>query len=442
MIDDGGFIDAPISRRVPLNRLLAGIVAALVLAPLLIAAGAWLDGSQTRSSLYRLARHGAPTTPAFYYSIGDILTAQARAIVRADEGGWLSQVNPGDARLVGQYRALYDRLEALHPQSLAATPDTHFGSCCSETVRYQACIQDGRCDPQLSGEVFQAHVTWKYNPGGPTLIVGFQYLPPGDRDRTEPMLTGAPLVIASAPGVVVAVSPSLKARLPDFLRRAQAAAAVDNTFAQWDRPQPYIAYLADPTDWKRWFSGPDIDGIEGYAIPTSTSSMAVVIDDAVVRSDRLGLDYVLRHEFGHVITLLGAKDSPEQLGLGFPDRYNVLAEGIAEYIAQDHRPVASYGRLPDVARYLRGHPWDGDLVDISDNLDSHDAATASAAYGLAFLTIACLADHFGEPTMLQYVGDVLHEGAHIESHAPIVLHQPWSAVSAACAAYARSTVDL
>jgi hypothetical protein len=136
-------------------------------------------------------------------------------------------------------------------------------------------------------------------------ITGFTLMPIPSHGNGRAPWVDAKLVFRSGNRVTVAASAGLSSRLPAAVA-ADAAAVVTDRFARWFWPTRYIVYLANPSEWRSWIAGsPGRNDILAYAASPSTSSEVVVVDMALMDQDVTPMDSLLRHEFGHVVTVFG-----------------------------------------------------------------------------------------------------------------------------------------
>ena len=79
-----------------------------------------------------------------------------------------------------------------------------------------------------------------------------------------------------------------------------------------------------------------------------------------------------------------------------------LVEGIAEYCSYTGHPASwSAARLANVRTYIRSGKWSGDAF-LSREVTSSDGLTASAAYGIGYMTIRRLVQRFGLQRTLEF----------------------------------------
>jgi hypothetical protein len=426
------------SRRRRRLLIIGGIVLNLVLVPILVA----VIHTEIPSTPHYYGSTDPPTaiyTPA--ETLDDTLDRQAADLIAGDESGWLAPLNQHDAPLVAQYRELYDRLRTLGVTGLRHTelidPDDPY----VVTVTYGLCAQTTVCPkpddhPEVfrlpPAELYSATLTWQPIDHRHNQITGFTPLPPDQKNPTQPLLAGPRLVTMRGQRVLVAAGPDLASALPDAVRVADAAARNADRYDQlagWEHPTQYVVYLADSQQWRTWFGGEAASSqreILGYEFADSRSSSVVVINYTRIGPTGASLSAVMRHEFGHVISLLGADSRAD----------TAITEGIAEYIEEDSRPIGDYEQLPAVADYLRTHQWNGDPAQL-DQYIYEDNENSNAAYGIGYLTLRCLTAQFGQGTMFDFVAATVHDGQEDEVASFKVLGQPWLGVFSACLSYIR-----
>lgn len=62
---------------------------------------------------------------------------------------------------------------------------------------------------------------------------------------------------------------------------------------------------------------------------------------------------------------------------------------------------------------------------------------ASGGYGVAYLSVICLANRFGDDRMLDFYARVVRQNGSLDQAAQTAFGQPWSKVNADCAAFVR-----
>jgi hypothetical protein len=415
-------------------RYLQRLAAASVVIGLLVAG---CSGRPLQAAL-RVLPPKPPPVPVFVQE----LTSQAEAVARGDEDGWLAPVDAGQPDLVARYRELFRSMRAIGVVTLTpiitASDVADLGpSPRVVLVGYAFCIQVTACPTTGLGgsgqptETFFVQLTVTQQDKR-AVIRKFDLLPVPSNGLGRAPWVDQPLVFRSGARVTVVAPASLQSRLPAAVADADAAAAVADRFAQWVWPVRYIVYLAGPDEWKSWIAGyPTDTNVVAYAAAASTSSDVVVVNVALQDTDANPLRYVLQHELGHVATLLGV--SRNQVTAP-----QLFIEGIAEYIAEDGRPLREYLALPAARRYIHSGRWDGDLDSVELLFRSGNADDVEAAYGMGMLTMRCIADRYGRDKLLALVGKVLRESARAADAAPSTLGDPWATVRAACATDLRN----
>jgi hypothetical protein len=143
-----------------------------------------------------------------------------------------------------------------------------------------------------------------------------------------------------------------------------------------------------------------------------------------------GLEMVIQHEMGHVVTLYN--DSQDY-------GYDSLIEGIAEYIAYTGHATWDDYRLADTREYVHEGKWSGQCY-LTKEISSSDGLTGSAAYGIGYLTIKYLVGKYGESAMLDFWGSVERDGLTVDESARETFNMAWKTVNTGCASYIRRTL--
>ena len=373
--------------------------------------------------------------------IPDVLRAQGDALVKRNEAGWMAVVDPKATAVVARMRNLYTLFAAMRVTSWQAvltnweayapqfTPTAPDGTAIVLSASIGYCAQTATCPvydpsaPNAQMENFLAAMTWTKS-GSAWLMSTFTpaYQNLGARAQ-QPWLISS-LKAVEGGKVTVLASPTMRVDLAHVLSLAQSAATNADKYAHWTKPSRYILYLADASQWRAWFGGESWANAIGYAFPTTFTSDVVVINYPEISAAYLPI--VLRHEFGHVATLIGAA----QATVGY------LAEGMAEFVEEDGRPISQYLRLEDVRYFLNHHHWDGDLDKIDTYADDVDIANAS--YGMGYLTWRCIQKYYGDTKMWAFAGEVLRNFGDGPTSSPKTLGAPWSKVKSQCASFIRS----
>jgi len=61
----------------------------------------------------------------------------------------------------------------------------------------------------------------------------------------------------------------------------------------------------------------------------------------------------------------------------------------------------------------------------------------SGGYGVAYLSVTCLATRFGEDRMLDFYGRVVRQNGPLDQASQLAFGQPWDRVNADCAGFVR-----
>jgi hypothetical protein len=427
----------------PVNRsnrsgLFAGIAVAVVIA--LAVPLTWFVTTVGRRP------SGAPAAAAWRVeSISELLDRQAEALDAGDEEGWLAAVDPSNAPLRERYRRLYELLRGVGA-SLRPNPYPELlpvwdprGDPIPLEVAYGVCLQTAECPrPNVSPlpsiavpetEWFTAGITL-VSVDGEYVIGDLRTLPAASEknERRLPLWLTEDLNIVSGRKVLVLGPDQYAADLAGILEVAERAAQATDQFAHWTKPTRYVLYIAGDAEWSRWFSSPPKDDdVLGYALTTSASSIPVVLRYPSIEPQRL--EAVLRHEFGHVVTLLGAP-------------YNIrtyLTEGVADYVVYAGQPLPAYDRRSDVAAFMRTDAWNGD-IDQAGGKVYGQGLERSAAYGIGFLVLRCITDRYGEQAMFDFVTRDVRDGDDRDAAARAALGTPWAGVKEACTRFIRTAV--
>jgi hypothetical protein len=333
------------------------------------------------------------------------LAAQGQALLGGDLDGYLAHV---DAALHGEFTQRFHSLRALRVARWTAQvgrmpldDDDRW----NVNVRLRYCLGDPDCVP---AELVLPS-TWTVRDGRAVATTFQRTVLPWDLTALQGV---------AGRRVVVAAPAALAGQLQQALEAADQAADIADRFARWGpAPKRYVVYLAGPEQWRTWWNGWD-DSVDGYAMGTY---------GVAVQARQDGLVNLLAHEFTHVVSL-GDENAPDRLWW--------LAEGLAEYVA-DRDGSWTRDRLPSVRRYVRAGRWDGTVT-----LEGMPAGASDedrrARYGLALLTVTCLARRFGEDRMLAFFGAVVREWSDPETVAPTVFGTEWAPVAAGCAAEIRT----
>jgi hypothetical protein len=374
--------------------------------------------------------------------IREAATAQAAALVRGDQDGWLAPVESG---LRDKFQKRYDILHALKvitlAETVAADPSTEDDDLATlhTTVRYGYCAVVDPCPtgpPRASGdfpktEGYLADVVWERRVDG-YVITDYHQV----NDRTgyvpQPWLDVDMTTMSGDKATVFALASEDKDLIKSVFDQAEAAAGVADQYATDKVPARYVVYIAPPAQWRSWFGGMDSDtDVLGYALSTSETSEVVVLNRDNIETNEMA--HVLRHEFGHVSTLLGTDRNSGSIG-------HFWVEGIAELVAQNGDPISSYLSIDYLRGYLRSGLFTGDL----DNMDTTywNTDRSGVVYVMGFMTWQCINDTYGHAKVIDLARQLFRGPAkNIDEAAQSALGTPWSVLEPTCVSYIRSHVS-
>lgn len=388
--------------------------------------------------------HMALSLIANIEQIRQTAASQADALVKGDKDGWLAPVDPN---LRDNFQKRYDVLHALKVITLAETvspdPSTEDEDAATlhTTVRYGYCAMIDPCPagparasrdfPQTEG--YQADVVWERRVDG-YVITEFEQLK--ERDATafvaQPWFDADLVSRTGAKTTVFAVPSESQDLIASVSDEAEAAAAIADTYATDKVPMRYVVYIAPPAQWRTWFGGMDSEtDVLGYAVSTSQTSSVVVLNRDNIQTDEM--IHVLRHEFGHVSTLLGADRGSNGIG-------HFWVEGLAELVAQNGDPISSYISIDYARGYLRSGLFTGDL----DNMDASywNTDRSGVVYVMGFLTWQCIQDTYGHDKVVALAKQLFRGPAKdINEAAQTALGTSWAELEPACVSYIRSHVS-
>jgi hypothetical protein len=263
-----------------------------------------------------------------------------------------------------------------------------------------------------TGDVISARTRWTVT-GDRAVLTGFAQF---DTSGSVPWKTEA-LAFATGKRVVVAAPKGLAGTAPaEWLPAAERAAQVADRYALTDpKPGRYFVFLAGEGEWNQTV-GTDRDAA-AFVDRTSEASAFAVVDASGFGAD-FGDENLLRHELGHIATLLGTLDHHDDWAV----------EGLAEHIAYADRPVSSYELLPDARWHVEQTGWDGRL----DLEWSDEPRDRYGFYAMGFLAVRCIAETYGERRLLNFFARVVRRSETPSQAAPEALNTPWEAVESTC----------
>ncbi|MFI5916284.1 hypothetical protein [Dactylosporangium sp. NPDC051541] len=353
----------------------------------------------------------APVSPerAVEERVQRTLDAQSRALLAGDLETYLKPVH---SSLREQFTLRFGSLRALGVAAwtarVAERPRAEGNDRWSMIVEIRYCLAAADCAPTS----LVLNSTWSVG-ALPPVIVEFE--------RTVLPWDLTPLQAVSGRRVIVAGPAETAGRLPFFRTAADRAADIADRYARWDpAPKRYVVFVAAPEQWATWWNG-TTETIDAYA----EGSKGIVVKAAESQDD--GLVNLLTHEFAHVLSL---GDN------GADGRDWWLSEGFAEYVA-DRDGSWTKNRLPRVRRFVGDGRWDG-TVTLAAPPKGTTAADRIARYGIALLTVTCLAGHFGEDKLVAFFTAVIRNRSDPPAASPGTLGADWPGVATACAAEVRS----
>jgi hypothetical protein len=354
------------------------------------------------------------------------LDAQATALLRGDETGFLAPAEPGNTALLADLRR---RFGVLHAMNIAGWTETLGGEPEQVDGGWRAVVRIGYCFVVRGCAPVTVPVATRWAEGnGPLSLVEFGSS--GASDLGPRPWEISELRVAVGSRAVVAAPPRYAGRVAALLAAAEEAASVTDRYAHWaDPPGRYIVYLAGPEEWGRWYGVRQAQWVAGYAMPITERHTEIVLNGQRVTADEV-VD-TLRHEFAHVVTLADVhRDYSGQWW---------LVEGMAEYVRMVGRPLGEYQLLTPSRRYVRaGNPTD--LSGLTEPAVSASTEEASGRYGVAFLSVRRLAERFGEERMLRFFDQVVRRGVAPADAATGDFGSDWAEITGDCAEYVRQNL--
>jgi hypothetical protein len=343
------------------------------------------------------------------------LDSQGAALLRGDLSGWLSNVDPA---LSGDLTRLYANLRGLQTSGwLPRTRRVRTGPKWTAEVQIRVCFSTPACPrtPETyvpRGDVIAARTQWRVT-GDRAVLTAFDQV---GTDGSVPWKQTA-LTFATGERVVVAAPKDLAGVRPEaWLPAAERAARVADRYALTEPgPGRYVLFLAGERHW-RASVGEDREAA-AFVDRTSESTAFAIVDATALDADPAD-ERLLRHEFGHIATLLGTLDNRDEWAV----------EGIAEYIAHADVPVRSYALAEDARRHVEREGWTGRL----DLEWSTEPTERFGYYAMAYLAMRCLSETYGEPKLLAFFTAVVRNGKPPAEAATGVLGTPWEQVQSAC----------
>ena len=418
------------------------VVGCLTVIPLVLIAVIVVADRSSRAPI----RAGAPI-PAASHSLDPwraaltTLHAQAAALVRRDEPGWLAAVDPAAAQTRGFFQKRFAALAALDVSQFSyqhgIPPVLTIGATRFVADIYSTyCFSLDRCPAFSLGTGM----------GSPKIKEKVTFRQVGDRwlisaaviaDTPDPLQPtpweGGHLVVARGSRVTVAATTSNATRLSNVVVAADRAAATADRFAvSIGNPQRrYRIYLATDQQWRVWYGGERSTWASGYTIGLND-----VESDVVLRMSRIGnateLANTLQHELGHVVTLGGTDTG----GKAIYNQDQWLDEGIAEYIAYWPRPANASSRRSAVRIIVHSTVRPTSIV-LGELDDSASRRASDAYYGLSHFGVDCLARKFGQRKLLEFVTLKLRHANTYDQASRKAFGSPFRPIDTACVTWIR-----
>lgn len=343
------------------------------------------------------------------------LDRQGAALLRGDEQGWLSDVDPP---LAGDLTRLYANLRGLQVSGwIPRARKVRGGPVWTAEVQIRICFATPSCTRTAQtfvpfGDVISARTRWSMH-GDRAVLTEFEQF---GADGSVPWKRET-LNFAVGRRVVVAAPRGLAGTRPaQWLPAAERAAGVADRYALSDpKPGRYFLFLAGEKEWNDAV-GADRDAA-AFVDRTSEATAFAIVDATGFGADP-GDERLLRHELGHIATLLGTLDNHNEWAI----------EGMAEYIAYAGTPVRSYDLVADARWHVNHTGWNGRL----DLEWSTEPDERHGYYAMGFLAMRCLGETYGEPRLLSFFTAVVRRGEPPAEAAEPTLGTRWEQVESTC----------
>ena len=419
------------------------VIGCLALVPVVIAVIVVADRTSPLNRVRTTAPSSTSASPAAdpWEAALATLHAQAAALARRDEQGWLAAVDPAAPQTRELFQKRFATLVGLDVSQFSyqhnLPPVLTIGA-----TRFDANIYSTYCFSLDACPAFSLGT----GTGAPKIKEKVTFRQVGDRwlitaavmadtpDSLQPTpWEGGQLTVARGSRVAVAATASLAGRLPGVVAAADRAATVADRFAGLTgNPQRrYRIYLATEQQWRVWYGGEDNAWAIGYTIGLND-----VESDVVLRMSRIRgaaeLANTIQHEFGHVVTLGGTDTGGKEIL--DPDQW--LEEGIAEYIAYWPRPATASARRPAVRIVVHStaRPTSIHLGQLDDSASSR---VSNAYYGLSHFGVDCLAHKYGQGKLLQFVTLKLRHDNTYDQASKKAFGSPFRPIDTACVTWIR-----
>ena len=379
-----------------------------------------------------------------------MLKAQAEALLRGDEAGYLAPVDKSYTALYDHFRNQFKILRSLRIsawQIMMGIPGVFPQGPGAEDQRVQLdvyvsyCFATPTCPPpsRIPSDAAQFTYRPKVSQRGDGYLITGLNQPATDVYSLRPLpWEWDSLVFQDGDRVTVAAPPAQAKRIGEVTTAADRAAKVADRYAQVAGRQPpprYVVFLAGDKEWKKWLGGQKAKYAVAYAYQSGK-----IRSDVVLKMSALGrnsIESVLRHEFGHVVTSTGSNDG----AAGIYDSEQWITEGIAEYIEYAPQGPTASSNMRAVRSYVQRGKWSS-TIELAPLPESASNEAAAVFYGLSHLGISCMASRYGEDKMFQWVMNTLHGDLSHDEAAKKYFGVGFKAVNTTCASYIRRTLNL
>jgi hypothetical protein len=360
-------------------------------------------------------------------SVDDAVQSQAKALLAADEAGYLAAVDPASTKLVAEQKRRFAMLRAMGPgvwdQEVSGSLKSRSSRAWIASIKVSYCFGESTC--RSVQVVVESEWAFKNDRILMTKLkeTGSAWNGPRPWETDD-------LVVRTGERVVIGATKGNESRLREAVRIADRAAAVADQFSKWEEPPSrYLIFLAGPGEWNTWYGHDQPEWAAAWAVPVGSTVTEVVVRTQVVQqSEMLTL---LTHELTHVTTLAGKRDGAGRAGWW-------LIEGIAEYSTLIGQPVREFDAIAPTRSFVR-NDWDGNPA-VDPPTDKSSLEQAAARYGVAFLAVRRIADRYGQAKMLDFFGRVVHDDESLDKAARGALGAAWTTVRADCVRFIRSSV--
>jgi hypothetical protein len=351
--------------------------------------------------------------------VREALAKQRTALLAGDETGYLAVLDTAIAAVEKTaVRRMYGSLRAMKVAEWTdqvGTATDKANGLWSLNVFSTACFVTKLCE---KGEA-ESVTVWRVQ-GSTATLTSWKAT-----DEAHPWQS-TELIAAAGQRTVVATTKAYEGRLASLVAEADRAAIVADRFARKGKiPSRYVIYFAGPQEWKTWFGWDPPEWSGGVAIDVSDDRYELVLNGGQLHST--AVDDLLRHELTHASSLVGKMGNTSKLWW--------MIEGIAEFAEMDNLPVSSHGGIAEVRKLISS----GTIKSIEVSGPGRKTAedVVAGQYGIAFLSMRCLAERFTEEKMTTFFHAVVHAQKTLESASTEIFGQEWSVVGTECFNYVK-----